>query len=358
MAMKGYKAVEKGDLPVKALSDLAIKADEVMHSDLSNYGDEWVPTLWETTLWKKVRLEARVASLFRTFEMPSNPYEYPIESTDPTIYKVAETADESSLPPGSQPTPGSKVGTGKVTFTAGKIGALSYFSEELVEDAIIPIVPQLRAQFGEAMVHGIDEVLISGDKTTGTSNISYYGSTISASSRFLAIDGLRHLPLVTTTANARDAGTLTAEDVNATRKLMGTAGKYGVNPGDLVIICDPATYFKFLELDEVVTVDKMGSGATILNGQLASIWGIPIVVSEDYSLTDSSGYINATAASNTQGSFLIVHKGMWMLGYRRRVKITVGDWPWSDAHYILGTVRFDLQYFDAEGAALSYNISV
>lgn len=361
MALKAYKAQEKGELAAKALGGLAIKSDEVMHSDLTNYGDEWVPTLWSREVWRKIRLEARVLPLFPDWEMPSNPAEYPIESSGFTLYKVAETADESNLVIGSQNTPDSQVTTAKLTFTAGKLGALGYFSEELVEDAIIPMVPQLRQQIADDMAHGIDELLISGDETAGaveTNNISYYGGNVGTTRRFLVIDGLRHNCLVTNTANKRDGGTLTYEDIGATRKLMGANGKYAVDPSRLVLIPDLAVVYKLLDLAEVVTVDKYGPAATILTGEMGKISGIPIVLTEDYPLTDAAGYIEDDPADNTKGSFLIVRRDGVRAGWRRHVKVTVGDLPYSDAHYIIATVRFDMQLFDSEMAALTYNLTV
>jgi len=361
MAFKAYKAQEKGNLAAKALGGLAIKSDEVMHSDLSSYGDEWVPTLWSREIWRKIRLEARVLPLFPDWEMPSNPAEYPIESSGFTLYKVAETADESNLVVGSQNTPDSQVTTAKLTFTAGKLGALGYFSEELVEDAIIPIVPQLRRQIADDMAHGIDELLISGDETAGaseTNNISYYGGNVGTTRRFLVIDGLRHNCLVTNTANKRDGGTIGYEDITATRKLMGTNGKYAVNPSKLVLIPDLAAVYKLLDLSEVVTVDKFGPAATILSGEMGKISGIPIVLTEDYPLTDASGYIEDVPADNTKGSFLIVRRDGVRVGWRRHVKVTVGNLPYSDAYYIIATVRFDMQLFDSEMAALTYNLTV
>ena len=361
MAFKAYKAQEKGDLAAKALGGLAIKSDEVMHSDLSSYGDEWVPTLWSREIWRKIRLEARVLPLFPDWEMPSNPAEYPIESSGFTLYKVAETADESNLVIGSQNAPDSQITTAKLTFTAGKLGALGYFSEELVEDAIIPIVPQLRRQIADDMAHGIDELLISGDETAGaseTGNISYYGGNVGTTRRFLVIDGLRHNCLVTNTANKRDGGTLTYEDIAATRKLMGTNAKYAVNPSKLVLIPDLAVVYNLLDLPEVVTVDKFGPAATILTGEMGKISGIPIVLTEDYPLTNAAGYIEDDPADNTKGSFLIVRRNGVRVGWRRHVKVTVGNLPYSDAYYIIATVRFDVQLFDSEMAALTYNLTV
>lgn len=337
----------------------ALKSDEAMYSTQDGYGDEWVPTFMAANLWRKIRLEAQVVNLFDNFDMPTQPYQYPTEGADPTIYGVSETADEAQFAIGSNmPIPDSKVGSAQVVFTAGKIGAISLWSEELNEDSIIAPQPQYRDQYGLAMAHGIDDVLINGDETNSAENISYYGSDIADTSAYLKIDGLRHQPLVTTTTDKKDVSTLTVDDLNAVRKLMGTNGINGLNPRDLVILCDPNVSYQFEDLDEVLTVDKFGSGATILTGQLGRIKNIPIIVSEEFKATDANGYINAISSNNTKGSFLIVNRRGIKVGWRRRPRIVVGQVPFSDGWYILALARLDIGFFGTGMVGMGYNVTV
>lgn len=343
---------------LKQFAEIAIKANEVTYSTQANSGDEWVPTLMNAQLWRTIRLNAAVLGLFDQFDMPSQPYDYPIESTDPVFYKVGETTDESQLVLSGGPFTDSKIGTDKVTFSAGKLGAISYWSEEMEEDGIIAVEPQWRDQYGLKFAHVLDEVLISGDETTGTSNISFDGSSIAATSRFLILDGLRHEALVTTTTDSFNAGALTIEDFGQARSVMGTAGKFGVNPNDLVYILDPGVWHKAYLLGEVLTVDKMGPMATVLTGQLGSLFGIPLVVSEDYALTTSAGLINGAGTGNTLGSFMCVNKRGVMVGWRRRPRIRVVGLPGAEARYIVGSARLDIQYKEAGMVGLGYAITI
>lgn len=341
------------------LLEIGAKSDELVYSTQASYGDEWVPTLMSAMLWRTVRMNAAVLGVFDQFDMPSQPYDWPIESADPTFYKVAETTNEAQLVLGATPTADSKIGTGKVTFNAGKIGGLSYWSEEMVEDAIINAQATFRDQYGVALAHAIDELLISGDETTANTNISDTGNgSISTAWRLLTLDGLRHQPLVTTATDARDGGTLTVEDVNLTRALMGTRGIFGADPSQLVIICDIPTAFKFEDLSEVLTLDKYGDRATILNGELARIKGISIIKSQDYGLTDANGMIHNTAGNNTKGSFMIVNRAGARVGWRRRPRIFVGQVPFSDAWYIIASARLDIQFKEAGMVAMSYNLTI
>ncbi|MGV2437514.1 MAG UNVERIFIED_CONTAM: hypothetical protein LVT10_23585 [Anaerolineae bacterium] len=56
------------------------------------FGDEWVADLWSAQVWSRARLDNVILPLFPSIEMPSNPFELPAESTDPTVYYVAKPA--------------------------------------------------------------------------------------------------------------------------------------------------------------------------------------------------------------------------------------------------------------------------
>lgn len=293
--------------------------------------------------------------------MPSNPYDFPLDVSGPTIYTVPEAQDAGDIEADAATFTKSMVSTNKITFSAKKMGALAYFSEELIEDSIIPILPTLRADFIDGMARGLDRALISGDEAgaTSTTNISFDGSAESATGWYAVTDGLRHEALITTATDNYDvAGVLSYPNIRNVQALMGTGGKYGLRTADLALICDPGVMHQMVDLDELVTVDKFGSRATVLNGQLGSIKGIAVVPSEEYDLTDSAGKISATGANNTEGSFVIVNRRGVMLGYRRRVSITVDRVPYSDLRYMVASIRFDLQYREAGMVGLGYNVNI
>jgi hypothetical protein len=87
------------------------------------------------------------------------------------------------------------------------------------------------------------------------------------------------------------------------------------------LIADPWLYLSLLALTEVITVDKYGPSATILTGEIGKVHGIPIIPTEELGKTDTSGYINQSAGSNTKGSFVIVHTPSWVKGIKREVKM-------------------------------------
>ncbi len=361
-AAKGFRGVSEtyaNALAHKVRRDglSARKADELSYSTQAGYGDEWVPDLWSAELWRQARLENVVLPLFRSIEMPANPYELPIEGADPTVYYVPETTDEADLTLGSaNPIPDSKVGSGKVTLAAKKLALRVGFSAELAEDSIVPVLSMYREQAMRALSNAIDSVLLNGDTASGaTGNINSDDSAPATNATYLAFDGLRKLPLVTTTANGVSAaGDPTLALMRQTRFAM--AHKYSVSPKNIAWVVDGGTYAKLLGLSEFLTMDKAGPHATALTGQIGFIDGSPVLVSAEMPLTMADGKVNATG--NTKGQAVCVYRPGWIVGYRRRIAASVDYLPYYDAYQMTATVRLALARLDDDVAASLYNITV
>src|SRR5689334_11454455 len=225
----------------------AIKADELSYSTQAGFGDEWVPDLWSAQIWNRARLENAILPLFRSVEMPSNPFELPIESTDPTVYFVPETKNETDLTisGSTNPIPDSKVGSAKVTLNAQKLALRVGFSSELVEDSVVPVLNLYRDQAMKAILTSIDNVLLNGDTAT-SGNINKNGGTPGSTDRYMAFNGLRKLALVTnadTPPNRVDAtAAMTLALLRQTRFTM--AAQYSARPNDLAWIVDSSAYAK------------------------------------------------------------------------------------------------------------------
>ena len=182
----------------------ATKADELAYSTQTGFGDEWVPDLWSQQIWRRARQDNTILPLFQSIEMPSNPFELPIEGTDPTVYFVPETQDEAHLTlGGGNPIPDSKVGSGKVTLNAKKLALRVGFSSELVEDAVIPVLNIYREQAVRAIADAIDHVLLNGDdRAAAAGNINSDHAAPASTAKYLALNGLRRAPLVDKTRDA------------------------------------------------------------------------------------------------------------------------------------------------------------
>jgi HK97 family phage major capsid protein len=336
----------------------ALKSDELSRSTLVGFGDEWVPDLWSAQIWQKARLENVILPLFQSVEMPSNPFELPIEGADPSVYFVPETADEAHLALGSgNPIPDSRVGSGKVQLAAKKLALRVGFSAELVEDAVVPVLNLYREQAVRAIADSIDYLLLNGD-TTGAAagNINSDNAAPNATDRFMAFDGLRKLPLVTNTANRVDAANAAPTLTLLRLARFRMDNRYAARPGDLAWICDTGTYAKFLAMTEFLTMDKAGAQATAITGQIGFVDGAPVLVSAELPLTEADGKVGA--GPNDRGTAVCVYRPGWIVGYRRRIAVSVDYLPYYDSYQLTATVRLALASFDNEVASALFNLAV
>ncbi len=333
-----------------------LKANELDYSTQAGFGDEWVPDLWSSQLWEKARLDNVILPLFKTVEMPSNPYEWPIEGADPTVYYVPETTNENQLAlnDANNPTPDSKVGSGKVTFNAKKLSLRVGISAELVEDSIIGVAAQYRKQAIRAIEDAIDNVLLNGDTdATASTNINLIDGTPAATAKYLSMNGLRKLWIITTAANGVDGGSaaVTLAQLRSARFSLDRA--YSAKPDDLVVITHSEAYAKLLGLSEFITMDKAGALATAMTGQIGFVDGMRVLVSNEYALTNAAGKI--PAAGGTLGSYTVAYRPGWYVDYRRRISASMDFIPYFDSYQLSATVRLAFVNRDAEVAAGVYN---
>ena len=336
----------------------ATKADELSYSAQTGFGDEWAPDLWSQQIWHKARQDNTILPLFQAIEMPSNPFELPIEGTDPTVYFVPESSDEAHLSLGAgNPIPDSKIGSGKVTLNAKKLALRVGFSSELVEDAVIPVLNIYRQQAVRAIADAIDSVLLNGDATaSATGNINSDHARPAATAKYLAMDGLRHLPLVDTTANAVDMGNVAPTLAKMRESRFAMAGKYAARPSDLAWVVDSGTYAALLGINEFLTMDKAGPLATAQTGQIGFVDGIPVYVSAEMPLTEADGKVGGGA--NDRGQAVCVYRPGWYVGYRRKIAVSVDYLPYYDSYQLTATARLAFVRFDSDAASCLYNIAV
>jgi HK97 family phage major capsid protein len=336
-----------------------LKADELTYSTQVGFGDEWVPDLWSAQIWNKARLENVILPLFRSIEMPSNPFELPIEGTDPTVYFVPETKNETdqTLAGSANPIPDSKIGSGKVQLDAKKLALRVGFSAELVEDAILPVLNIYREQAMRAITDSIDFVLLNGDtEAAATGNINSDNGAPASNARYMAFNGLRKLGLITNTANRLD-GANAAIDLAKMRSTRFTMdAKYSARPSDLAWILDGGSYAKLLAASEFLTMDKAGPMATAQTGQIGFADGAPVLVSAEMPLTEADGKVGT--GTNNRGQAVCVYRPGWFVGYRRRIAVSVDYLPYYDSYQLTATVRLAFANFDTDVSATLFNLAV
>ena len=346
---------EPGDMNPRALEDWQANLKAAMDSTTAGTGDELVATGEAAALWADINVDTLVAGLFTRVDMPTNPFEIPLQLGDVSWYPGTENTATTET----------ALATGRQTLTAHELVAEVPWSLTLEEDAVIAMAAEVRSTLVRNAVEVIDDVLLNAD-TTLQNNINADGATIAASTAgkahwLVGFDGLLHLPLVDNTAQGNDHSAAPSADMfNEARGLLG---KYGVRPSELAYIADVGTYIKSLGIGEFRTLDKLGPQATLLNGQLAQVDGIPVIVSEQMAASDADGKVTDGGNSNTKGRLLAVNRTQWRLGFRRELMIeTTRD---IQKRQNIMVVSMRLAFMERTGkrstathTALQYNITV
>ena len=345
---------EPSGLNPRMLEDWQVNFKAAMDSTTTGTGDELVDTQEARALWDDVNLETAVAPLFNTIQMPSNPFQIPLQLSDVNWYPGTENVATKST----------ALTTARQTLTAYELVAEVPWSYDLDEDAVIAMMEELRRGLLRNAREVIDDVILNGDTTT-TNNINADGATIATTDAgkgqwLLGFDGLLRLPLVDNTSQAvNHAGAVSDDMFNEIRTKMG---KYGVRPSDVVYITDVNTFIRALSIGNFRTLDKFGPQATILTGQLGSVEGIPVIVSEQMKLADTDGKVTDAGNGTDTGRLLAVNRGQWRVGFKRELSIeTVRD-PQKRQNIMVVSFRIALQErtgsrSTATHMALQYNIT-
>lgn len=317
----------------------------------SGSGLEWVPSTFSQEFVEAVMLEARVASLFDRVPMPTKQLTLPAEGADPTPYLVSENTDLTTSITESSP------GTRSVTLTAKKLAVRTVTSTEWEQDAMPVLLERVRQKMIRAIARGIENAIINGD----TSQTHQDSDVTSASDVRKAWTGLRYRALNTTGCSA-DLSTFNADNILQLKKALG---EYGLDPNDLAWIVGPSVANQLLLLKDannnllVTTLDKMGTEATIVRGELGRLFGIPVVpsayVREDL---NASGVYDGTTTNKT--CMLLVNRRAWVLGDRQQIAIENVRHPGPQAIEIVATWRGQFAHVQGTNdtdTAIGYNIA-
>lgn len=347
-------------------SVMPYKADEIDATTITGQGADWVGVFQGTRLWEKVREQSEVFQTMssRGMFMQEIPQGYgsvpiPLESSDPIAYSSPEAADLDATGRVEVTANVGFIGTSKVTLTPGMIKIAAATTDELEEDSVIPILPQMTAQMELKAVETLEQALINGDTTaTINTNINLIDGTPGTGiSRpyYMVVNGLRKYPLVTNTAAARSAGG--ALSIDDYRKTIGKfSSKVRNRLSELFFLIDSDTHNTSLALPEIATEDVRRTNATIESGRLLNIYGIDVLTSGFLELANNAGKI--PAAGGTLGQILAIFPRYWAFGWKRQMITKTQEDILSGAVYVVTSMRFGFLPRGVDAAAITYNVGV
>ncbi len=279
----------------------------------SGTGDEYVPTGMAATLWNDMFLASKIVPTIGSVPMPNDPFDLPLGWGQLTWRKgTSNTATTATDPT-----------TAKTTLTSTEQVAEVDWSYDLDEDSIIAVLPTLRSDVSRDAAEQMDRFVLNADATdAGTGNINLDDANPADDSYYLSNgqDGLRHLVIVDNTAQSTDINTALTDALM--RAGISRLGRYAADVGRLAMVMDAETYVNgMLGLTNVSTVDKYGTQATVLTGELGKYSGIPIIPSSAMLEAEDDGKQSTTGSNNDEGQIVIFHRDMWRVGFRRQLLI-------------------------------------
>lgn len=332
----------------------------------SGAGLELIGTAYESEMWMASRNRDPLLQLIREIPVTENSQVVPIDGALPEMLLAAESTTAGASAYGD-----STAASSKVTQSPKKFTIQNIWSGEIGEDSIVPWVPFLREQLTESFRLHLASAYYNGDTTaTSTGNINKDDGSPTATKHYLAWDGIRHQWLVTTATQGADAsGPINLELITEARGRLNAAGNdidagvsnidWSAEVSDLLLVCDRDTYYSMVHsLDDIVTVERYGQGATIITGELARLGGMRVISPSYASKTEADGKASDTASNNTKGQITIVNTRGCLGGVRRGVEFYADRIQRTDQLLLEMYTRRSFNVWASTVTAGIYNITV
>jgi HK97 family phage major capsid protein len=285
-------------------------------TNTSGSGADWIPTAFIPDLYEALQVRGDVLEQFKTVTVGSASFIRPRVSNSVRLYIVTNiTSDTPANYTASTP------GTSQQTYTIPMGGVRVLVDLATSEDSAIAAIPQLQRLMGDTRNDAMSDAILNGDTTATHQDAiaswnlrARWGSTGlggTADHRRLWKGGRRQSVDRSTTL---DMGSIqTAAGILQLISLLGERGA-----GSLGLFTSPEVVIqKLMALAEVITIDKMGAMATIVKGQIASLFGHPIIMTRwmgaDLAATGlytGSGSKSGLLAMDTSGYYRYQARGV------------------------------------------------
>ncbi len=250
----------------------------------------------------EIRRRLVVEPIFRKVQMKTNVMTFPLNPETGHANWVTNANFGTTLSMGGT-TAGSATGSPhllkEVTLNAYKVATNEYINFEEEEDSLIVLTPIIRDAMVRRVARAVDKALLlgAGAGADPVKGVSTYDATSAVS--------------LTATSAASIANL---------RSLRKDLGAWGLDPADVTYIVSTEVYYDLLDDTQFQTMDKVGTRATLLTGQVGSVGNSPVLVSAEFP-TKASG----TTSSTTNYGAIAVAAGNFLVGVQRGLRFDTQD---------------------------------
>jgi len=309
-------------------------------NDVAGTGAEFIPDEFSSDLFQSFQQRGGLRQLLQVQEVERNTLLLPrmdrgsrpylkgqITSNDPALYTASDVA------------------TSQKSISISGLASRIIVDDAASEDAAFAMTSLLQNVLSQDIEDAYEDAIINGD-TTGAQdalaswNIRGRWGTVglgTASDHRRLFHGLRKQAFDRSSTHdiaAAGATTLEYADLIA---MLGKMGEFGV--ADKVIVVSPEVMVSgIMNMTETKTLDVFGANAAILKGQIASVMGIPIIMSRflGADLNAAGKYDNVT---KTKSGVLIFARESYYQYLRRGILVETQKDIRAGAIEIVATLR-------------------
>jgi HK97 family phage prohead protease/HK97 family phage major capsid protein len=328
-----YAAVLGG----KSIADTKYFKEFVTKSGMEHW-DPGVAGQWEdeysTRVQDAMRQQLVVEPIFQTIPMRTPTMNMPINPDAGDATWISDGALRSINAPWDETGDGQDTSTGTAvdhlldeqTLIARKLATREYVGYEEEEDSIVALAPIIRDAVSRRMALTADLAFLRG-----TGNLT----SAPAYDPILGLEGRGANTTDVTVAGSAGWGANFTED--AIVDMRRNLSIYGLDPSSLVLLTSHDLYYEMMKLNVFKTLEVYGPQHTVRSGEVGSIFGIPVLVSQQFD--------NAAITAGTVGTTLatLVRPGNFVKGELRGLMTEADKDIVNQKRVIVSSRRFAFQ---------------
>jgi HK97 family phage prohead protease len=216
-----------------------------------------------TAIEKEIMLELKLAQAFREITINSQTQVLPIQTDAGPAAWGSNTDAAGNLENRPQVT-NVQYNAKQVILKATRLISTTFMDNNIDEEVLVNLMPMLVESVARAHARAVDNAILNG--------------TAGGAEAFNGLEALAGSNSFTTSVAAAGTGVVDAADFLSARKLMG---KYGMMPEDLIYVVSQKRYYDLIADAGFADITDVGSDvATKITGSVGSIFGTPVVVSD------------------------------------------------------------------------------
>ncbi len=271
---------------------------------------------WELEVSMNMEAEVRrkliLAPLIRSIVMKTNVMTIPMNPEAGSATWVTNAQFGTTASPGAAQTHALK----EITLNAYKVATMEYLAYEEEEDSLIVLLPIIRDAMIRRVARAMDKAYLmgAGSGVDPVKGLATYDAT----------------SIVTPTST----GAASVANLRALRKDLGA---WGLDPADVTYVVSTDVYYDLLDDTLFQTVDKVGTSATLLTGQVGSVGNSPVLVSAEFP-SKAGGLATATANIGA----LAFASANFMAGNQRGLRFDTQDLVETQRKVLVASLRTGL----------------